>query len=124
MFERAGFPVDEDWNLTRAREHQEDVKLYVKTIMGLNSEEHEQLSRTMRKGDRFILLITSEDKASVTYEPNQKNTVSSRKEVFFSSSAVLRGIFLTYLSNEACGPDVKNKLPKALMEKIVAACEG
>jgi hypothetical protein len=124
MLGRAGYPVDEDWNLTGLQEHQEDVKLYVKTIMGLNSKEHEQLSRTMKKGDRFILLITSEDTASVTYEPGQENRISSPNKVLMSSTDVLRGIFLTYLSTEACGSDLKDKLPKALMKKILAECQG
>lgn len=123
MLERAGFPVDEEWNLTKQKEHQEDVKRYVRTIMGLTSEEHDELLRTMMKGDHFILNINVFDEASVVYQPCEKNRNAQKRQVRLSSSHVLRGILSTYLTNENCASSLENKLPDSLMEGILAACE-
>ncbi len=124
MLERAGYRVDENWNLVGARKHQDDVKLYVKTMIGLNSKENKRLCKTIKKGDLFILSINEKGKASVTYRPGKKNRIAHEKHVCFASSQVLRGIFVTYLSNEACSSDLKGSLPNALMERIVSAYEN
>ena len=121
MLERANFPVDENWNLIEKKEHQEDVALYVKTIAGLSKKEHEALCKKREKGDRYTLTINSNDRAWVEYTPYQENREASCEKVYFSSSELLRGIFLTYISRKACRPNLEDKLPKALMEKILLA---
>ena len=74
MLERAGFSVDERWNLKEKKEHQEDVTLYVKTIMGLSKKEYEMLCRKRERGDSYTLTITSNDEAWVEYIPCQERS--------------------------------------------------
>ena len=119
MLERAGFQVDENWNLKEKEEHQEDVTLYVKTIMGLSKKEYETLYTEKGKGDSYVLTITSNDEAWVEYIPCQETGNGSCERAYFASSELLRGIIATYISRKACRPNLKDTLPQALLEKIL-----
>ncbi|MFH0813635.1 MAG: hypothetical protein V2A69_12485 [Pseudomonadota bacterium] len=119
MLERAKFPVDENWNLLEKKEHQKDITLYVKTMMGLSKEEYEALCKKRGKGDRYTLTINSNDETWVKYTPYGENRTVSCEKVCFSSSKLLRGIFSTYISRKACRRDLEDKLPEALMGKIL-----
>ena len=119
MLERAGFSVDESWDLKEKKEHQEDVTLYVKTIMGLSKREYETLRKKRGKGDSYTLTITSNDEAWVEYIPCQERSNASCQRVYFASSELLRGIIATYISRKACKPNLKDKLPQALMGRIL-----
>ncbi len=119
MLERAGFQVDENWNLKEKEEHQEDVTLYVKTIMGLSKKEYERIHKKRGKGDRCILTVTSNDEAWVEHIPCQERSKGSCERAYFASSELLRGIIATYISRKACRPNLKDTLPQALMEKIL-----
>ena len=121
MLERAKFPVDENWNLLEKKEHQEDISLYVKTTMGLSKEEYEALCKKREKGGRYTLTINPNDETWLKYTSYQENRTVSCEKVCFSSSEVLRGIFSTYISRKACRGDLKDKLPEALMRKILLA---
>ena len=121
MLTRAGFSVDESWNLKEKREHQEDVKLYVKTILGLSKKEHETIHKKKGKGDSYTLALTSHDEAWVEYIPCQERSKESCQRVYFSSSELLRGIIATYISRKACKSSLKDELPQALLERILLA---
>ena len=119
MLERAGFSVDENWRLKEKKEHQEDVTLYVKTIMGLSKKEYETIHKKRGKGDSYTLTITSNDEAWVDYIPCQARSKGNCERVYFASSEFLRGIIGTYISRKACKPALKDELPQALLEKIL-----
>jgi hypothetical protein len=121
MLEQAKFPVDERWNLLEKKEHQEEVTLYVKTIMGLSKEEHEALFKKRGKGDRYSLTINSNDETCLQFTPSQADKTGSCEKVYFPSSDLLRGIFSTYISRKACGCDSEDKLPETLLRKILPA---
>jgi len=111
--------VDENWNLKEKKEHQEDVTLYVKTIMGLSKKGYETLHKKRGKGDSYTLTITSNDEAWVAYIPCRERGDASCQRAYFASSELLRGIIATYISSRACKPDLKDRLPKALLGKIL-----
>ena len=121
MLRKAKFPVDNDWNLLKNKEHQADVLLYVKTIMGLTAKEFRAISKTRAKGDRYSLTIDSNNKAWLKFSPDPRKKTATYQKVYFSSSDLLRGIFSTYISKRACNDDLKDKLPEALLAKILLA---
>ena len=117
--EQAKFPVDENWNLFEKMENQKDVNLYVNTIMGCTKDQNEAPCEKKGKGDLYDLTINANEETRVNYIPCQKDTAALCQKVCFSSSELLRGIFATYLSRKACSGDLKDKLPQALMKKIL-----
>lgn len=124
MLERAGFPVDENWTLRERKEHQKDLTLYVKTIMGLNKKEYAALRKKRGKGDSYTLTITSNDEAWVEYTPCRERSHAGCQRVSFASSELLRGIIATYISRKVCKPNLKDELPQSLLGRILLAHRG
>jgi len=121
MLQRAGFPVDDDWNLTERKEYQEDLIFYLEMVIGLSEKQHNALCDKAQKGDLYRLVVTADDRAYVESISGKENARGSYKKVLLSSSHLVRGIFATYLSKEACSGSLREKLPEALMENILNA---
>jgi len=121
ILQRAGFPVDENWNLVRNKELQKEIDLFITTIMGADPAGHKRVCRDIEKGDQFILTITARDEASVRYQPASGREKARSEAVLLPSSMILRGVFSTYLSTRNCNPALTEDLPPALLGSILAA---
>jgi hypothetical protein len=116
---RAGFAVDGSWNLNEPNPYQEDVKLYVSKLLGLNEENQGDFYIHRKKGDQYFLKISSSGKAIVEYLPSERNTNAISGKFSLKSSKLLRGIILTYISESNCSDELRDVLPRALLDSYL-----
>lgn len=116
---RAGFSVDETWNLTENTSHQGDLNLYIRHLLGLDEDNPGVYYSTRRRGDVFTLTLTTADEAKVSYKPSSNNRNGLNGEFLMMRSGLLRGIISTYISYTSCSEELRDHLPKALLEGIL-----
>ncbi|MEQ9299942.1 MAG: hypothetical protein RIF33_15310 [Cyclobacteriaceae bacterium] len=116
---RAGFPVDKNWNLQTNETHQNDVLLYVSHILGLEENNPGDYYEYRKRGDKYLLHLSSKGMASVSYEPSSSNKNGNYGSFRMTSPVVLKGIIMTYLSYSMCSEELREELPVSLLTGLL-----